>query len=205
MSTTDNKSWYTACYPTLTAAECLAAGSEMEKFRHLIAPHCFKDGKPSPVLEIASGGVCCVPWAISFDLPKDRYAYYNSNHEPRGPIHVRGDCFKLPFEDECFWLVSASHILEDFPRDEWPSLAKEWLRVLAPGGVLAICVPDHDRWWEYVRKGGVHNHAHAQPQPKEGDLTELGRSLGLTVLRDSLTNCYDGDYSILALLAKRPS
>lgn len=49
---------------------------------------------------------------------------------------------KLPFETATFDLIYASHILEHTP---WYGLADtlaEWIRVLKPGGVIEIWVPD---------------------------------------------------------------
>jgi predicted SAM-dependent methyltransferase len=40
--------------------------------------------------------------------------------------------------------VRASHILEHFSRSDVPSVLKEWVRVLQPGGVIKIAVPDFD-------------------------------------------------------------
>ena len=49
---------------------------------------------------------------------------------------------RLPFEDGAAELVYASHLLEHFPTDQVPKLLAEWRRVLRPGGVLLIAVPD---------------------------------------------------------------
>lgn len=39
-------------------------------------------------------------------------------------------------------LVYASHVLEHFGRGEYKAVLKEWYRVLAPGGILRLAVPD---------------------------------------------------------------
>jgi predicted SAM-dependent methyltransferase len=51
---------------------------------------------------------------------------------------------RLPFDDGAAGLVYASHLLEHFPSDSVPGLLAEWRRVLAPGGVLLVAVPDLD-------------------------------------------------------------
>lgn len=189
--------------PIPTPEECLGKYSEIEKFRHLILPYCVNAARePMSVLELASGGMCCVPWAVSMDLPRDQYAYYNSNHAPRGAIHVRGTVKTLPFDNECFFTVSASHIMEDFPSEEWPGLLREWCRVIVRGGYLIVSIPEHDRWWAYVKNGGVHNFAHSQPQPKLGDMSKMAVSLGLAVISEKFTDCYPGDFTILGVFQK---
>ncbi|HEV8441089.1 MAG TPA: methyltransferase domain-containing protein, partial [Methylomirabilota bacterium] len=49
---------------------------------------------------------------------------------------------KLPFKDETFELLYASHILEHIPWYQTDATLKEWTRVLRPGGKLQIWVPD---------------------------------------------------------------
>jgi predicted SAM-dependent methyltransferase len=49
---------------------------------------------------------------------------------------------RLPFEDGTAELVYASHLLEHFPTDRVPGMLAEWRRVLRPGGVLLVAVPD---------------------------------------------------------------
>jgi predicted SAM-dependent methyltransferase len=46
------------------------------------------------------------------------------------------------FADGSADLIYASHVLEHFGRHEVVGVLKEWCRVLAPGGVLRIAVPD---------------------------------------------------------------
>lgn len=47
------------------------------------------------------------------------------------------------FPDQSFEIVYASHVVEHFDyRDELSHTLKEWLRVLKPGGVVQISVPD---------------------------------------------------------------
>ena len=45
-------------------------------------------------------------------------------------------------ENESVDLVYACHVLEHFGRKEYRDVLTEWLRVLKPGGVLRISVPD---------------------------------------------------------------
>jgi hypothetical protein len=47
-------------------------------------------------------------------------------------------------EDGTVEEVRASHVLEHFPHGDIETVLREWVRVLAPGGVLKIAVPDFE-------------------------------------------------------------
>ena len=49
---------------------------------------------------------------------------------------------RLPFKDNTFDLIYASHVLEHIPWYKTEEVLKEWVRVLKPGGILEIWVPD---------------------------------------------------------------
>ena len=48
----------------------------------------------------------------------------------------------LPFGDNTFDLIYASHILEHIPWYNTEEVLKEWVRILKPGGQLEVWVPD---------------------------------------------------------------
>jgi predicted SAM-dependent methyltransferase len=48
----------------------------------------------------------------------------------------------VPFEDNAFEVAYHSHVLEHFPRDTAKDFMKECYRVLKPGGIIRIAVPD---------------------------------------------------------------
>jgi predicted SAM-dependent methyltransferase len=52
------------------------------------------------------------------------------------------DITKLDFENNSVTEIYASHVLEYFNRDEAVDVLKEWYRVLKPGGILRVAVPD---------------------------------------------------------------
>jgi len=52
------------------------------------------------------------------------------------------------FEDNTVDLIYACHILEHFSRDEFETVLIEWYRILKPGGILRLAVPDFERWAE---------------------------------------------------------
>lgn len=54
----------------------------------------------------------------------------------------RCDVRKLPFDNNHFDLIHASHILEHFRRNEWNEVLEEWIRVLKVGGIFELIVPN---------------------------------------------------------------
>jgi SAM-dependent methyltransferase len=48
----------------------------------------------------------------------------------------------LPFEDNTFDLIYASHILEHIPWYKTEEVLKDWVRILKPGGEIEVWVPD---------------------------------------------------------------
>ncbi len=61
-----------------------------------------------------------------------------------GVDHV-GDCRDLgQFADNSCETIYASHVLEHIPYREIDAALKEWRRVLKPGGLLMVAVPDLD-------------------------------------------------------------
>jgi predicted SAM-dependent methyltransferase len=57
-------------------------------------------------------------------------------------VDVVASVERLPLRDACASLVYASHILEHFDRKSYRRVLAEWLRILEPGGVLRLAVPD---------------------------------------------------------------
>jgi SAM-dependent methyltransferase len=166
--------------------------SETSKYRHLTVTHCGGNG-----IDIGSGGDPVVPWAISIDLPSEDYHRYNAGTRPENAIHLNCDARILPFKDKTLDFVYSSHLLEDF--HDWKPVLQEWGRVLKPGGFIVILVPDRERWRAAVDAGQPPNCAHRH----EGSVGELSRYFkGWNVIRDSLTNLSDTDYSILFIATK---
>jgi SAM-dependent methyltransferase len=57
---------------------------------------------------------------------------------------------RLPFKDDTFEVVYASHLLEHIPWYQTREVLAEWVRVLKPGGVLEVWVPDAAKVFETV-------------------------------------------------------
>ena len=51
--------------------------------------------------------------------------------------------------------IMASHVLEHFPHTKTLAVLKEWARVLVPGGILYVAVPDFKRTVELYQKHGL--------------------------------------------------
>ena len=57
----------------------------------------------------------------------------------------RGDViYPLPYEDGTVEEIRASHVLEHFSNKEIKAVLQDWVRVLTPGGVLKVAVPDFE-------------------------------------------------------------
>jgi SAM-dependent methyltransferase len=62
---------------------------------------------------------------------------------PKRNVDFVRDCAKrLPFNNCTFDIVYSSHVLEHMPWYQVEEVLREWVRILKPGGVLEIWVPD---------------------------------------------------------------
>ena len=70
-------------------------------------------------------------------------------------VDIVGDISDLRrFEDKSVHEIYASHCLEHFPHTKTAEVLREWNRVLVPGGILYVAVPDFARAVElYTRLG----------------------------------------------------
>lgn len=57
-------------------------------------------------------------------------------------IQLQSSVCELPYPDNAVDLIYAAHVLEHFGRGEVTGVLHEWYRVLKPGGILRVAVPD---------------------------------------------------------------
>lgn len=56
------------------------------------------------------------------------------------------------FQDNSVDLIYSAHVLEHFKKSQVPNVLKEWYRVLRPGGLLRLAVPDFEKLVEVYLK-----------------------------------------------------
>ncbi|HEY8902561.1 MAG TPA: methyltransferase domain-containing protein [Chthoniobacterales bacterium] len=93
----------------------------------------------------------------------------------------------LPFEDGTFDVVYSSHVLEHIPRQRVPALLREMARILKPGGILRIVVPDLE--------GIIREYLRQLDLAAAGDRDAVARHEWMTIeLLDQLTRDFSGGF-----------
>lgn len=176
-----------------------AYGSEAAKYLCLTRNYLHGNG-----LDIGSGGWPVTERAIQYELPPDEFNRYTGGRKPEVPIGWHGDMKHLPFKDDTLDYIHCSHVLEDLNPTEWPMILMEWKRAIKPTGFIVILVPEHERWQYCVQVlGQCPNCSHWNPEPSVGDMSRAAELAGLHVIEERLTNLFERDYSILAVLSKQ--
>ena len=179
---------------------CLGSGqignwpSESAKYVHLVEhlmPPEFN------VLDLGSGGWPIVPHAIQVELHSAEFRRYTSG-QSRPPIQWKGNALDLPFRDRMVDVLFSSHLIEDI-YDQREALV-EWQRVVKYGGLMIIMHPDRDIWNYCIQHRGQPPNCAHKAERKAGELGEIGRQIGLEVIKDELTNLFEFDYNILTIL-----
>jgi SAM-dependent methyltransferase len=82
--------------------------------------------------------------------------FYHVDYMHYAHVDRQGPVEDLGFlEDGAVDLIYASHVLEHFGRHEVGKVLAEWRRVLRPGGVLRLAVPDFRAVVELYEKEGL--------------------------------------------------
>jgi predicted SAM-dependent methyltransferase len=71
----------------------------------------------------------------------DNWDHIDGGNYPHVNAH---DITKLDYLDNSVDIIYASHVFEYFDRAEGLEVLREWFRVLRPGGILRIAVPDFE-------------------------------------------------------------
>jgi predicted SAM-dependent methyltransferase len=123
--------------------------SETSRVREIVIPHI--EGLYG--VDLGYGGDSICPNSINIDLPTP-YTIVG-----RDPKHLAGDCRNLHwFANGVLDYVYSSHLLEDF--DDLIGVMTEWLRVIKPGGLLILCLPDEQRYRAHCRANGTGRNMH---------------------------------------------
>lgn len=147
------------------------AGFVLKSTHSLIEKPFGPDRTFSNVLEVGAGTLAHMPFVRhQFDR------YIASDFDPavvdaakKLPVPekveiLRLDGGKLPFEDDSFDRVIATHVLEHVPHPH-DALA-EWVRILKPGGVLSLILPcDPGMLWRIGRSFGPRQTAESAGLP----------------------------------------
>lgn len=183
----------------MTDAEEIADGAETPKYRALVEPYLKGCG-----LDIGTGGYRpVVPNAICVEQDEAAFAKYTSNRVPQWPIHLRCDARHLPFTGNALDFIYCGHVIEDWSRElVWPTLFKDWIGILKPGGYLVLLVPDCLRWNEAIKRGQAPNCAHFSPEPSIFDMSKVAVVAGFRVIEERLTNLTPEDYTIMGVFQK---
>lgn len=86
--------------------------------------------------------------------PKAAAGWVNADREPLPGVDLVGDLRDgLPVDDATFDAIVAIHVLQDLAWTELPTALAEIRRLLRPGGVLRLGLPDLDRAIDAYRRG----------------------------------------------------
>lgn len=130
-------------------------------------------------LEFGSAGVL-TPWCLSTDVRTGLSSHYpradGTREIVRGHLRVAADFHGVSFDrhdevcddhapvygtgvfpDNSYGLILANHVFEHLSGDPIENLSA-WARILKPGGVIAIVMPDN-RWFDVMMCDKDHKHA----------------------------------------------
>lgn len=153
-------------------------------------------------MDIGFGGDPISQTAIRMDLPSP----YTSTGSY--PVQLGGDCRDLKWiSSDSLDYVYSSHVLEDFGRDETKHILREWIRVVRPGGLIVLLLPDQHRYvadclkrGEVSPEGVIGNPHHSIDDFSMGYVIGVATEIGSVSVRHTVDTL--GDYSFLLVLEK---
>jgi SAM-dependent methyltransferase len=115
---------------------------------------------------------------------------------------AQGDALRLPFADACFDRLICTEVFEHVPDDAL--LLAELARVLRPGGVIAVSVPDAYSEWLVWRVAGVQRVSPGEHVRiyRRGQMERLLRSHGFEVYARRFRHSLETPYWLLWLGAR---
>jgi SAM-dependent methyltransferase len=104
---------------------------------------------------------------------------------------LRAEAGDLPFEDGSFDRLVSQHLIEHL--DDFPAVLAEWRRILAEGGVIAMCTPNRSYPCPVLFEDPSHVHIY-----EPGELRETVSGAGFQVERcmTVFPHLYKGKISI---------
>lgn len=138
-----------------------------------------------------SGGIVITPKSPRVNLgcgETIHSAWENFDLVPANDSIRRIDLLKkLPFPNASYEFCYSSHVLEHMPRSKAPMFLREIQRILRPGGVVRIVVPDLE--------GIVRRYLAELDSAANGDESALPRHQWMTLeLLDQLTRSFSGGF-----------
>lgn len=122
---------------------------EVDKVRGIVSKYLVGSG-----IDIGFGGNPVNNTAICLDLA-DPYSDYGM------PRHLSGSASDLYwFQDNVMDYVFSSHLLEDFSNTK--EVLTEWVRVLKHNGIIALFLPDEQKYRAILAKTGGNYNTHHQ-------------------------------------------
>lgn len=118
-------------------------------------------------------------------LPEGPFEYITFDIEAKRHPDVVGDAGKLPFGEEEFEGIYASHVLEHLSPRAYGNVLEEWYRVLKPGGEIWLRVPNLTLVAEWIMMGKTEETIYLSDL---GPITPIDMLMGLSHPLDSMTH-----------------
>ena len=97
----------------------------------------------------------CNEWNITSNDPNVKWINIDADKSDKIRPDLQCRAEELPFEDNFADEIYAGHLLEHFDMHEGSKVLEEWHRVLKPGGVITITVPDVEKGIKCLMKGEI--------------------------------------------------